>query len=53
MIAAILCALLPPLVTQVGEYLRARSTRAHGDRIAALEARIAALESQARGNTRQ
>lgn len=53
MIAAVLCALLPPLVTQVGEYLRARSARAHDERIAALEARIAALEVQARGNTRQ
>lgn len=51
MIAAVLCALLPPLVTQVGEYLRA--SRAHDGRIAALETRIVALEAQVRENLRQ
>lgn len=53
MVVAVLCALLPPLVTQVGEHLRARAARAHDKRVVALEARIAALEVQARGNTRQ
>lgn len=53
MIAAVLCTILPPLITQIGEYLRARAARAHDKRLVALEARIAVLEAQARGNTRQ
>lgn len=49
MITAILVAVLPPLVTQIGEWVRARAS--HAARVAALEARVAALEAQLRGDS--
>lgn len=46
MLTALLVALLPPVVTQVGEYLRARAARAYDERLTALEARIVKLEER-------